>query len=340
MRKTMNSIGWKYGLMAIAYITLNFGISFILNWLAPNFTEKNAVLLTYAMIIFTVDIVCFPLIFLLTSKMPKAEIEKKRLGFGKFLLCVLIMYGLILVGAVIGSCFHLVLTLPFQNEESSELAKLLMESNSFLRILIVGIVAPIFEELIFRKVLVDHVAPKGELAAILASGIMFGLFHGNFQQCFFAGLIGCLFAYIYLKTGRVIYTILLHMILNTVTSGITIELIKWVYNAAERAGINLDATSSEMVNYSTSAIEALAIPTLALLGWVFLLFFVMLAGLITFIVVACMKKIKINRKEEDPSFKEQAASLVTSPCMWIFYAVAAIMFVAEYLPPIIEFFKN
>ena len=340
MRKTMNSIGWKYGLMAIVYIILNYGISILLRAVAPDFVEKNSVILTYAMIIFTVDIVCFPLVLLLTSKMPKAEIEKKRLGFGKFLLCVLVMYGLILIGAVVGSGIHLFLTLPFNNEESSKMAEILMNSNSFLRILIVGIVAPIFEELIFRKVLIDHVAPKGELVAILASGIMFGLFHGNFQQCFFAGLIGCLFAYIYLKTGRVIYTILLHMILNSITSGITIELIKWMFKAAERVGIDLNTTSADMMNYNLSDMEALVLPTLALIGWILILIFVMLAGLVTFIVVLCMKKIKITRKDEDPSFGEQAASLVTSPCMWIFYVAVAFLFATEYLPAIIEFFMK
>ena len=49
----------------------------------------------------------------------------------------------------------------FNNNESSKLVNLLINSNSFVRILIVGVIAPIFEELIFRKVLIDHVAPKG-----------------------------------------------------------------------------------------------------------------------------------------------------------------------------------
>jgi hypothetical protein len=64
----------------------------------------------------------------------------------------------------------------------------------------------------------------------------------------------------------------------------------------------------------------------------------MLAGFVTFIVIACMKKIKITRKEEDDSFSKQALSLVASPCMWIFYVAMAVMFALEYVPPIIEFF--
>ena len=340
MNKTMNSIGWKYGLMAIMYIALNYGISILLRLLVPNFVENHMVLITYLMIIFTVDLVCFPLIFLLTLKMPKAQIEKKRLGFGKFLLCVLIMYGLVLVGALIGLIFHGILTVPFNNTESSKLMELLMNSNPFVRILMVGVVAPIFEELIFRKVLIDHVAPKGELVAILASGIMFGLFHGNFQQCFFACFIGFLFAYIYLKTGRVIYTILLHMFLNTVTSGITIGLISWMYKVAESIGLDMTQASQNTSYYNLPGVEKLALPSLVLVGWVFLLLFIMLAGLITFIVIACRKKIKINRAEEDDSFREQALSLVASPLMWIFYIATAVMFILEYLPPIIEFFVS
>lgn len=340
MNRTMNSIGWKYGLMAVVYIVLNFGISALLQWLVPDFVENHAVLLTYAMIILTVDLVSFPLVLLLTHNMPKANIEKKRLGFGRFLLCVLIMYGLVLAGALIGMIFQFALTTPFGNKESSELVDLLMNSNSLLRVFMVGILAPIFEELIFRKVLIDHVAPKGELVAILASGIMFGLFHGNFQQCFFAAFIGCLFAYIYLKTGRVIYTILLHMFLNTVTSGITVELIKWVYKAAESIGIDLYSAADNPDLYNVSNVQALALPSMALILWILLLLFIMLAGLVTFIVIACMKKIKITRKEEDDSFSKQALSLVASPCMWIFYVAMAVMFALEYVPPIIEFFMD
>ena len=340
MKKTMNSIGWKYGLMAIIYIVLNYGISFLLRLLVPNFVENHTILITYLMIIFTVDLVSFPLIFLLTLKMPKAQIEKKRLGFGKFLLCVLIMYGLIFVGALIGLVFHGVLTIPFNNTESSKLMELLMNSNPFVRILIVGVIAPIFEELIFRKVLIDHVAPKGELVAILASGIMFGLFHGNFQQCFFACFIGFLFAYIYLKTGRVIYTILLHMTLNTVTSGITIGLIKWFYKVAESIGLDINAASSDASLYNVAGAEKLVLPSMALIGWILLLFLIMIAGLVTFIVIACMKKIKINRAEEDDSFGKQALSIIASPLMWIFYVATAVLFISEYLPPIIEFFVS
>lgn len=336
--KTMNSIGWKYGLMGITYIAVELGLGKLLPFLFPNFAEKYSVYLTFALMVFTVDMVCFPLIWLLTRNMPKAKLKKNKLGFGRFILCIMIMYGLVGLGVIIGSIFHLPLTLPFSDSTENKLNMLLMGSNPFVRIFVVGILAPIFEELIFRKVLVDHVAPKGELVAIIASGLMFGLFHGNFQQGFFAAFIGCMFAYVYLKTGKVIYTILFHMFLNCVTSGITVGLIQWVYKVAEDNHINLEEVSESM-EYSQSSFDAmtkLLIPSSVMILWVLALLLFMFIGFITFIVVLCLKKVKIERKETDDSFGKQFLAIVASPCMWIFYLVCFFLFVYNYLPPIIS----
>ena len=70
-----------------------------------------------------------------------------------------------------------------------------------------AVLAPVFEELVFRKVLVDHVLPFGEWPAILFSGITFGLFHGNLTQFFYAALLGMVLAYVYIRTGNILYSI-------------------------------------------------------------------------------------------------------------------------------------
>ena len=44
--------------------------------------------------------------------------------------------------------------------------------------------------------------------------MIFGLCHGNFYQFFYAFGIGLVFGYIYTRTGRIRYTIVLHMIIN------------------------------------------------------------------------------------------------------------------------------
>ena len=84
----------------------------------------------------------------------------------------------------------------------------------WLNFLIAGVSAPICEELIFRKLLLDRLRPMGDRAAIWISGVAFGLFHMNLYQFFYATLLGLIFAGIVLKTGKLYHSILLHAGIN------------------------------------------------------------------------------------------------------------------------------
>ena len=80
------------------------------------------------------------------------------------------------------------------------------------------ICAPVVEELIFRKILLDRLRPFGDMPAILISGLAFGLFHMNLYQFFYAAALGILFAGVVLKTGKIWHSMLLHAIVNSGTS--------------------------------------------------------------------------------------------------------------------------
>ena len=51
---------------------------------------------------------------------------------------------------------------------------------------------------------------------------MFGLFHGNFGQFFYAFAVGSVFAYVALRTGGIRYTVVLHFLVNFF--GMTVSL--------------------------------------------------------------------------------------------------------------------
>ncbi len=142
-----------------------------------------------------------------------APVEKRSLGAGKFLMVVLMSFGLWGVGALFGN-------LPsfFNVNESLGTEFLQQGAGAWLMYLYVCIGAPFFEELVCRKLLLDKLHPFGEGFAAIASGLLFGLIHGNSAQFFLAFLLGTLFAMVYLRTGKVIYTMLLHAIINTTAS--------------------------------------------------------------------------------------------------------------------------
>jgi membrane protease YdiL (CAAX protease family) len=78
----------------------------------------------------------------------------------------------------------------------------------------VVILMPVLEELLFRRILCAKLLPLGEGYAIVLSGAVFGLIHGNVYQFAYGFLVGALFAFIYIKTGKLIYSIIYHMVIN------------------------------------------------------------------------------------------------------------------------------
>lgn len=76
------------------------------------------------------------------------------------------------------------------------------------------VAAPIAEELLFRRSLCELLRPFGERMAAAASALLFAAFHASIGQFFYAFAAGLLFGYVYLKTGRLRYTVILHIAVN------------------------------------------------------------------------------------------------------------------------------
>ena len=91
-----------------------------------------------------------------------------------------------------------------------------------VQVVLVVILAPICEELLFRKFIIDRIVNYGEVPAMLISGLMFGLYHGNLAQFMYAAGIGIFFAFIYIRTGKIGYTIALHMFVNGFSTLLTL----------------------------------------------------------------------------------------------------------------------
>ena len=145
---------------------------------------------------------------ILTERVP---LEKKSLSLGQFLVVALMTYGLWGVGVLIGN-----LPMFFGVTESNGMDELLngLKTEAIPMYLYMVIGAPVFEELACRKFLLDRLHPYGEGFAMLVSALLFGLIHGNSGQFFLAFFIGLLFAMVYMRTGRIVYTMLLHGMIN------------------------------------------------------------------------------------------------------------------------------
>ena len=80
------------------------------------------------------------------------------------------------------------------------------------------LIPPVCEELLFRKLLLNRLRSLGDVSAVYLSALAFSLFHANFYQMIYAFALGIFFAVVVLLTGSIRDTILLHMLVNGMTT--------------------------------------------------------------------------------------------------------------------------
>lgn len=166
----------------------------------------------------------FPLGFLILRKLPSWKKEKEKmagrelLSFG--IMCLPIMY----LGNTIGTLLSGILSGGTATNTIEEL----LTGNILVEILFLVILAPLFEELLFRKFLIDKTVCFGEKTAVIFSALTFGLFHGNLFQFFYTFGIGFIWAYIYVKTRKFSYVFCLHAVFNFIGGIVPSMLLKYV----------------------------------------------------------------------------------------------------------------
>lgn len=130
----------------------------------------------------------------------------------------------------------------FGIQVGSENTAALMEMTRIapLFILITAIVAPILEEIVFRKILfgVFYKRTNFFIAATL-SAFIFGIIHGEPMHILIYASMGYVFAYLYVKTKRIIVPIIVHMTLNTITVVSQLSLTPEQIEEIERQWENL-----------------------------------------------------------------------------------------------------
>lgn len=144
------------------------------------------------------------------KKVPCDYVAPVKLGGKNFftfmLMCFPLMYGGNLIGNLLSSLLS-------GGTATNQLFNYAFDDNP-LKIIVMVILAPLLEEFLFRRQIIDRTSKYGEKSAILFSALCFGLFHMNLYQFFYAFGLGLLFGYVYTRTRRLRYSVIMHMIIN------------------------------------------------------------------------------------------------------------------------------
>ena len=172
----------------------------------------------------------------------------------------------------------------------NDIAETVSATPIWLVFICIVVLAPIFEELIFRKLLIDRLSVYGDKMAIIFSAVAFGLMHGNLYQFFYATLLGALFGYVYTRTRDIKYTIFMHIIVNFLGSIVALPVEKAInelYEILEYAALG------EPVN-----ILAMIVSATVMLIYTSIQYGFIIGGIIALVQYVKRKKIFISSEKE------------------------------------------
>ena len=130
-------------------------------------------------------------------------------------ICALLVMAATLAAGIV--CDMSTSFLPPMPEWLQKALERMTMGNFWLNLLCVSIFAPFFEEWLCRGMVERGLLGRGvkPVWAIIISALFFALIHMNPWQAIPAFLLGCLFGYVYYRTGSLRLTMLMHFTNNT-----------------------------------------------------------------------------------------------------------------------------
>lgn len=226
-------IGFSFFIYLIVYIVAQFVVTGIMASRGINVIEENNSWYLFAVSTLPNYIVGVPVFFLMTRKYPTKPVPvQKHISAWEMVQYLLMSLSIGYIFSAISNIINMPLVENFDISENV-IADLLMNMDLIPIFVYVVILAPIFEELVFRKRFLDKAHAFGRKKAVLASGLAFGLFHLNLQQGIYTFALGVFWALMYFKTGRLSVVVILHMLMNFMGSIVMAQVLKTGSESAE-----------------------------------------------------------------------------------------------------------
>ena len=216
MDKSIKQNFSKIGLAFLAYIfiwqilsvfVVIIGDIFLLDLIPKSMVRYMS--LSYGVLYF----VAFPLFLLIMRFVPNCELHpsmNKKLYFHQILPLFLIGMAVTIIIALAFNVFFML----FSDEPYNPIGDMIGELDLVPTLIFTCVIAPIMEEIVFRKVLYKKISAYGSSVYMISSALFFSLFHLNLSQSAYAFFLGLILAWIMYRTGKVIYPILFHFAAN------------------------------------------------------------------------------------------------------------------------------
>lgn len=233
----------KFALALIIYtIFLSFTLSLIIIKSGVNIEKAQLVLIVVQNIpalLLPILVYCGITRTKLNNIIPHERLSLKNGLYVTFL--TILVSPIILVVSSVTSIF-------FPPEVNTDIYMYIIKLPAILAVFALAVMPAIFEELIFRGIILNNYKATGILKSAVISGLFFGLFHTNFYQMGYAIVAGLFFSFLVVYTNSLYASILSHFLIN----GVQVVYTKLLLSALSKYDLQgiLDTAESASSNYS------------------------------------------------------------------------------------------
>lgn len=133
-----------------------------------------------------------------------------------YLIALLLIYGLLFsVSWIDTGITELLKLMGYQAKDMDAYLPNLSGGYVALALLAIGVLPAVFEEGLFRGVILNSCTDGvGTIKTVLLVGFAFSLFHASAEQTVYQFLAGCVFAFLAIRAGSIIPTVIMHFLNN------------------------------------------------------------------------------------------------------------------------------
>lgn len=212
MKKTFTYVGLSYSVLLIVNIVLFILLRCFFPDIREAITGNNVSKILVGVL--PNWLISYPLLVVLLRRKPSEKPERHDLSFFELIMYISISFGIVFCANLTGLGVVQVIQKISGYTLKNPTDELLKDQNAMLLVVMVALIGPILEEIVFRKLLIDAIGRYNAGVAVIISGVVFGIIHSNISQFFYTLAFGLFLGFIYLKTGRLLYTIIMHVSVN------------------------------------------------------------------------------------------------------------------------------
>lgn len=133
----------------------------------------------------------------------------RKIKLSAFFMLVLFSFLLMPLVTFINLC-----SMMFVANQVTEISAGLQQNSVLFNLVLMAVIPAVSEEFMFRGIFYHAYREKGVLMGALASGIVFGLLHLNFNQFSYALVLGIILCLVVEATGSIFGSMTVHFVIN------------------------------------------------------------------------------------------------------------------------------